>query len=121
MMSTTSWLIWGSLLIGQAGDAPLFQARPLTAEGSFTPGIEGPATNAAGEIFAPDLAPDRFGYAHLITGTLESGDFPLSTGDGLKAHDAPGLRLTATGVAAPDRPFLPPHQVGDRFRWPALK
>ena len=54
---------------------------------------------AAGEIFAPDLAPDRFGYAHLISGALESGDFQLSAGDGLKAHDAPGLRLTATGAA----------------------
>lgn len=56
MMSTTSWLIWGSLLIGQAGDDPLFQARPLTTEGAFTPGIEGPATNAAGEIFAVNFA-----------------------------------------------------------------
>ena len=53
----------------------------------------------ADEIFVPDLAPDRFGYAHLISGALETGDFPLSTGDGLKAHDAPGLRLTAASAA----------------------
>ena len=53
----------------------------------------------ADEIFVPDLAPDRFGYAHLISGVLETGDFPLSTGDGLKAHDAPGLRLTVASAA----------------------
>ena len=32
-------------------DEPLFQARPITAEGAFTPGIEGPATDAAGFLY----------------------------------------------------------------------
>lgn len=32
-------------------DEPLFQAKPITAEGAFTPGIEGPATDAAGFLY----------------------------------------------------------------------
>ena len=33
-------------------EQPLFIATPLTAEGSFTPGVEGPACDAAGNIYA---------------------------------------------------------------------
>ena len=37
----------------RAGETePLFMASPLTAEGSFTKGVEGPATDAAGNIYA---------------------------------------------------------------------
>lgn len=32
-------------------DEPLFQARAITTEGAFTPGIEGPATDAAGLLY----------------------------------------------------------------------
>jgi len=35
---------------------PLFQAGPLTAEGSFTQGIEGPACDRAGNVFAVNFA-----------------------------------------------------------------
>jgi len=36
----------------QAAEEPLFVARPLTAENSFTIGIEGPACDAQGNIYA---------------------------------------------------------------------
>jgi len=36
----------------QAAEEPLFVARPLTAETSFTTGIEGPACDAQGNIYA---------------------------------------------------------------------
>lgn len=32
-------------------DEPLFKAKAITAEGAFTPGIEGPATDAAGFLY----------------------------------------------------------------------
>ena len=34
----------------------LFKAMPLTAEGAFTPGIEGPACDAAGNVYAVNFA-----------------------------------------------------------------
>jgi sugar lactone lactonase YvrE len=37
---------------GAQGAPPLFVASPLTAEGSFTAGIEGPAVDAAGDVYA---------------------------------------------------------------------
>jgi streptogramin lyase len=39
----------------QAGEA-LFLATPLTAEGSFTEGVEGPACDAAGNVYAVNFA-----------------------------------------------------------------
>lgn len=39
-----------------AADAPLFQATPLTLEGSFTKGVEGPACDAAGNIYAVNFS-----------------------------------------------------------------
>jgi gluconolactonase len=45
----TAWL-----LTGQAGEE-LFVARPLTDEGSFTRGIEGPACDAEGNVYAVNL------------------------------------------------------------------
>ena len=46
-------LVWlGSLLMGQNDGEKLFHATPLTEEGSFTPGIEGPACDAQGNIYA---------------------------------------------------------------------
>jgi len=39
-----------------ASDAPLFTARPLTAEGSFTQGIEGPAVDREGNVYAVNFA-----------------------------------------------------------------
>ena len=37
-------------------DEPLFTARPLTRPGEFTPGIEGPACDAEGNIYAVNFA-----------------------------------------------------------------
>lgn len=76
------------LLIGnpvQAAD-PLFQAKPLTAEGSFTGGIEGPACDAAGNIYAVN-----FGSEHTIGRVTPDGKAELfitlpegSTGNGIR-------------------------------------
>jgi hypothetical protein len=38
--------------LARAGEEPLFVARSLTAENSFTTGIEGPACDARGNIYA---------------------------------------------------------------------
>jgi len=68
-------------------DEPLFVARPITVEGAFTPGIEGPATDAAGFLYVVNfekqgtigkLFPD--GSKPEIFVTLPEG----STGNGLR-------------------------------------
>src|SRR5262249_23609554 len=38
---------------------PLFVAKPLTAEGSFTDGVEGPACDAEGNIYAVNFAREQ--------------------------------------------------------------
>jgi sugar lactone lactonase YvrE len=51
---TAGWLL-GSLLPGRcsgADERPLWQAQPLTPSGAFTAGIEGPACDAQGNIYA---------------------------------------------------------------------
>jgi sugar lactone lactonase YvrE len=56
---TTGFLLAVSLLTLAASsrsDEPLFVARPFTAENSFTAGIEGPACDAAGNVYAVNLA-----------------------------------------------------------------
>jgi hypothetical protein len=45
------WVCAGCFSLGQPSEE-LFVARPLTAEGSFTRGIEGPACDAAGNVYA---------------------------------------------------------------------
>jgi len=40
-------------------DQPLFVAKPLTAEGSFTDGVEGPACDAAGNVYAVNFAREQ--------------------------------------------------------------
>ena len=49
----------GWSLLWAAQDEPLFVATPLTAEGSFTDGVEGPACDAAGNIYAVNFANDQ--------------------------------------------------------------
>src|SRR5438552_77363 len=54
-MITLAALLLPSHCLGktaQAAEEPLFIARPLTAENSFTTGIEGPACDARGNIYA---------------------------------------------------------------------
>jgi len=46
----------GASDIVYAPDEPLFVARPLTLPGEFTSGIEGPACNSDGDIFAVNFA-----------------------------------------------------------------
>jgi gluconolactonase len=48
---TTSSILLCTLLVGQASEQ-LFVAKPLTESGQFTAGIEGPACDAAGNVFA---------------------------------------------------------------------
>ena len=65
---------------------PLFKATPLTQEGLFTDGIEGPACDASGTIFAV-----KFGGEHTIGKVSPSGKAELfvtlpegSTGNGIR-------------------------------------
>jgi gluconolactonase len=45
-------------LLAPAAGEDLFVATPLTAKNSFTPGIEGPACDAAGDVFVVNLLKD---------------------------------------------------------------
>lgn len=69
----------------QAADEALFVARPLTAENSFTAGIEGPACDARGNIYAVN-----FGREQTIGKVTPDGKADLfvelpgkSTGNGI--------------------------------------
>ncbi|MFO0904172.1 MAG: SMP-30/gluconolactonase/LRE family protein [Pirellulales bacterium] len=55
-MNSATWCVWGCLLVAQAGGDELWVAKPLTKPGEFTPGIEGPATDARGAIYAVNFA-----------------------------------------------------------------
>jgi sugar lactone lactonase YvrE len=46
---------FGTIIASAPPAQELFTARPLTEKGSFTPGIEGPACDAAGNIFVVNL------------------------------------------------------------------
>lgn len=89
-------LFWG--IIASAAD-PLFTAKPLTATNSFTTGIEGPACDAQGNLFAVNFArqqtigkvsPD--GKAELFV-TLPG----KSTGNGIR-FDRSGVMYVADYV-----------------------
>ena len=65
-------------------DDPLFVARPVTRPGEFTPGIEGPACDAAGNVYAVNferqgtigrITPDGVGevYVELPEGSVGNG------------------------------------------------
>ncbi len=69
---------------------PLFQATPLTAENSFTEGVEGPASDAAGNIYAVNFAKQQTigkvtpdGEAEIFV-TLPG----VSTGNGIRFNQA---------------------------------
>jgi len=51
-----SWLLFISLLAADPAPEKLFQATALTKPNEFTAGIEGPACDAAGNIFAVNFA-----------------------------------------------------------------
>src|SRR5213595_2176498 len=50
------WCLAMTSLIAGPNNESLFVATPLTAVGSFTPGIEGPACDAQGNIYAVNFA-----------------------------------------------------------------
>ncbi len=81
---------------GRPGAETLFVATPLTPEGSFTAGIEGPACDAAGDIFAVNferqgtigrVTPDGRGEVFIV---LPEG----SVGNGIR-FDAAGIMYIA--------------------------
>jgi sugar lactone lactonase YvrE len=89
------WVCAGCFSLGQPG-AELFVARPLTADGSFTRGIEGPACDAAGNVYAVNyqrehtigiVTPDGRGEVYV---ELPQG----STGNGIR-FDHRGLMYVA--------------------------
>src|SRR5262245_51429240 len=72
--------------LAQAAEQPLFVSTPLTADNLFTTGIEGPACDAAGNIYAVNFDKQRTigkvtpdGKAELFV-TLPEG----STGNGIR-------------------------------------
>ncbi len=81
------WLAWcpGVLAQGTGGaDDRLFVATPMTAEGAFTEGIEGPACDVAGNVYAVNyqrqgtigrVRPDGTGevYLELPEGSVGNG------------------------------------------------
>lgn len=52
MNSLTCLFVCGGLLAAQPADDKLWVATPFTMTGEFTPGIEGPACDARGDVFA---------------------------------------------------------------------
>lgn len=75
-LKSQSWLLFWSILMTVSGieAEELWVAKPLTAAGQFTAGIEGPATDESGHIFAVNfsrqgtigrITPDGIGEVYL--------------------------------------------------------
>ena len=92
--------LWSTLEAAERGPKELFVATPLTAPGSFTSGVEGPACDAEGNIFAVNFAREQTigrvtpsGRASLFV------DLPgKSTGNGIR-FDRQGRMYVADYVA----------------------
>src|SRR6478752_2357793 len=89
------YLVLALALVNQA-DEKLFVATPLTQSPQFTPGIEGPQCDKAGNIFAVNFAKEHTigkvspkGEAELFV-TLPEG----STGNGI-VFDPSGIMFVA--------------------------
>jgi sugar lactone lactonase YvrE len=87
-MKKLVWVASWWVLAAQA--EPLFEASPLTAEGLFTDGIEGPACDKNGVIFCV-----KFGAENTIGRTTPEGQAALfvtlpegSTGNGIRMDQA---------------------------------
>src|SRR5262245_25563497 len=87
MLLTRGWL---DALV-QAAEEALFVARPLTAENSFTTGIEGPACDARGNIYAVNferqqtigkVTPDGKGEVFVELSGKSTGNGIVITRDG---------------------------------------
>ncbi|HVX13460.1 MAG TPA: SMP-30/gluconolactonase/LRE family protein [Pirellulales bacterium] len=83
-----------------SADDELFVARPLTAENSFTPGIEGPACDAAGNLYVVNLK--RTGDIGHVTADGQTEVFvelpEKSAGNGI-VFDRQGLMYVADYAA----------------------
>ena len=91
-----TYLVAGAMFLGQ-NEEQLFIADPLTKPGEFTPGIEGPACDAEGNIYAVNfqkegtigrVTPKGIGEVFV---TLPAG----SVGN--------GIRFDRAGAGAPRR------------------
>lgn len=56
MIKMGIWCLSMLTLVTAPGHEALFEAKPFTAEGSFTTGIEGPNCDAAGNVYAVNFA-----------------------------------------------------------------
>jgi sugar lactone lactonase YvrE len=74
-----------------AENQPLFVATPLTPEGSFTDGVEGPACDAAGNIYAVNFAREQ--TIGKITPNGKAEVFITLPGE----SDGNGIRFTRDG------------------------
>lgn len=74
MLIALTALSFGTALGAAGGDQP-FTAKPLTETNSFTPGIEGPCCDAAGNLFVVNLKKNGDGPA-------KNGDIARITPDG---------------------------------------
>ena len=79
------WLV-SSMVSAAVADEALWTATPLTTEGAFTKGIEGPATDAQGNIFAVNFAKE--GTIGRVTPTGQGDVFATlpgtSVGNGIR-------------------------------------
>ncbi len=85
--------------LARAAEEPLFNAKPLTEKNVFTPGIEGPSCDAAGNIYAVNFAKQQ-----TIGRTTPDGRSELfvtlpgkSTGNGI-VFDLAGMMYVADYV-----------------------
>ena len=85
-------LVLSLLAAGTACAEELFVAKPLTTEGAFTRGIEGPACDAAGNIFAVNFA--RQQTIGRVTPTGEAEVFVTLPGKSV----GNGIRFDRAGV-----------------------
>ena len=89
-MQALMWMsVAWTLTVGQA-DGELFVAQPLTAEGSFTTGIEGPACDQAGVLYVVNLKERGDIAAVAADGTAEVFvKLPeKSVGNGIRSSNA---------------------------------
>lgn len=56
VLSISGWTTFAAETGPLSAESPLYTARPLTAPGAFTPGIEGPACDVEGNIYAVNFA-----------------------------------------------------------------
>ena len=85
-------LISGVSTTKAPADDPLYVAKPFTAEGSFTPGVEGPAVDRDGNFFAVNFGSQqtvgKVGAEEACAARDDAGD-----GTGILRHWRVGLAV----------------------------